>query len=703
MPRAGQQAHLSRWLLLAGLFAGLALRLYHLGAESLWYDETVSVYLARLPVPDMLAHTAGDIHPPGYYLLLHLWQLAAHPTLAHGLEFLFAWFSLLAGMLSLPMLYALGRRLFNPRVGVLALWCAALNPWQIWYSQEVRMYTLGSLLGLVCLWAVLNILDPPSARRQRGGWLAVYVAAAVAGIYTLYYFALLLVAFNLLVPLLLWRTRGAGIEARHAFIAWLAAQGAVLLLWLPWLPNFWRQLTEPPVPPWRVPWATPGEVAASLSETLAAPLAGQSPPLGIAWPWALLTIAFLLGFVLLAARPARQRTPGAATLLLLYMGVPVLLLYALTATVTPIYHVRYLFIYLAPSALLMGAVLDGLLTRWRWVGVFGLVTVFVVSSLSLREFWTSPRYRPDDHRGAVAHLAREWRPSDAILVNAGWAYTILDAYWPAAPGGDGDLWLPPLNHSTRLLDYANNDFLGSADAPFALRTGSVDGDPSLGWGSPTADFFATSAGATQEALAHVAAEHPRIWHYRLYDTVSDPQGAIRTWLATNTTPLREYPIPGRDFGMLQLFATNAIVDTPHPLTPDQVTFGDALTLAGHSAAPTTPAGTQLYVDLLWHPLPALAGLPADLSVSLRLYDDAGALVAQTDGPPLPATSTWTANLPVRHAAALHVPSATSPGTYRLELVVYRQDDGAALPLPDHPRTRDGQRWQLGTVDVTPAP
>ena len=55
------------------LLAGAALRLYRLGADSLWYDETVSTYLAGSRLPDLLRHTAGDIHPPGYYLLLRGW------------------------------------------------------------------------------------------------------------------------------------------------------------------------------------------------------------------------------------------------------------------------------------------------------------------------------------------------------------------------------------------------------------------------------------------------------------------------------------------------------------------------------------------------------------------------------------------------------------------------------------------------------
>ncbi|MFO7631662.1 MAG: hypothetical protein R6W76_03930, partial [Caldilinea sp.] len=99
--------------MLAGMLFGFALRLHRLGAESLWYDETVSVHLARKSLAEMIAHTAGDIHPPGYYLLLHFWQQIASPSLAHGLEFLYAWPSLFAGMVLMALIYALGRRLFD--------------------------------------------------------------------------------------------------------------------------------------------------------------------------------------------------------------------------------------------------------------------------------------------------------------------------------------------------------------------------------------------------------------------------------------------------------------------------------------------------------------------------------------------------------------------------------------------------------------
>ena len=191
-----QAATKSIWLrfaLLGGLLVGFGLRLFRLGSESLWYDETVSAYLARLPLAEMIAHTAGDIHPPGYYALLHAWQSLSHPTLEHGLEFLYAWPSLWAGVLVLALLVPIGRRLLGERAAVLAVWLAAVNPFHLWYGQEVRMYTIGAALGLLCLWATLRFFDQES---RAWGWLIVYVAAAASGLYTLYYFAFALIALN---------------------------------------------------------------------------------------------------------------------------------------------------------------------------------------------------------------------------------------------------------------------------------------------------------------------------------------------------------------------------------------------------------------------------------------------------------------------------------------------------------------------------
>src|SRR3990167_970423 len=52
---------------------GVALRSYHLGARSLWFDEAFSWRLIQFPLPEMLTRAAADVHPPLYYLLLKAW------------------------------------------------------------------------------------------------------------------------------------------------------------------------------------------------------------------------------------------------------------------------------------------------------------------------------------------------------------------------------------------------------------------------------------------------------------------------------------------------------------------------------------------------------------------------------------------------------------------------------------------------------
>src|SRR5512144_2102958 len=125
----------NRWVLLLILLAGFALRAFRLGAGSLWYDEPVSVYLAGSSLPELLRHTAGDIHPPGYYLLLRAWLiLAGYPTghadpHGQGLELTAAFFSCCFGVLLIALTYWLARRLGDRTTGLAAALLVAVSPY----------------------------------------------------------------------------------------------------------------------------------------------------------------------------------------------------------------------------------------------------------------------------------------------------------------------------------------------------------------------------------------------------------------------------------------------------------------------------------------------------------------------------------------------------------------------------------------------
>jgi hypothetical protein len=139
-------------LVLPGLLVvGLGLRLLHLDA-ALWYDEAFSAWLAELPLRSLVAATLGDVHPPGYYLLLWLVnRVLGHSEAALRLP------SVGAGVGLVYAIFALGRALgVDKRAVWLATGITAFSPFQIYYSQEARCYALLSLAVAVAALGIIN-------------------------------------------------------------------------------------------------------------------------------------------------------------------------------------------------------------------------------------------------------------------------------------------------------------------------------------------------------------------------------------------------------------------------------------------------------------------------------------------------------------------------------------------------------------------
>jgi uncharacterized membrane protein len=679
------RASFQGWALVAILLLGFALRLHRLGADSLWYDETVSVHLAAKSIPALVAHTAGDIHPPGYYLLLHVWV-----RLAGLSEFATAYLSLFFGLVLVALAYRLAARFFDWRVGLLAAFLVAVSPYNLWYSQEVRMYTLGAALGLGLLAVVLSLATEPD-RLPPWSRLALYALFGALGLWTLYYFAFLLIAVNLVVGvwcLVGWRRGRLG----WAWLGrWLLAQGAVLLLYAPWIPVAWRQAAQPPVPPWRDLTGL-GDL---LADTWTALSLGQSVEPAQVWP-ALLVFAllFALGFRYKSAKVS-QTLAVYPWILAGFVLIPVFLIY-LASFITPLYHVRYAFTYSTPFYILIAAGLVWLGRRWWQAMGLGLAVILVCSGFSIYAYHADPSYASDDHRAATHFLADRWRPGDVVLVNAGYTYPALLTYW----NGDPIAWRGRLPE-----DYGD----AARQGPVVVQTGTVDGDPSLGWGDPESDFFAMSRAETVAALERLFADFDRVWVYRIYDTVTDPDGSIRRWLREHGTQFEDLVFTGegqlRVQGFLSgrepLVATGQSLDAAR-LKGDAALIDGSLRLEGATWSSEVEVGEDLDLTLVWR---VDSSPPADVILFAAMFDQAEANVtaggqrwAQVDERPLGTLyppAAWSEGATIRTPLRVPVAPGTPPGRYRLEVGWYRFVDGQPVWLP----WPSGQRLLLGEVDV----
>ena len=166
------------WLLMIILLATV-LRLFHLGRQSLWLDEAWSFTIAAVPLKVGLENmlTTG-VYVPLYFLLLRPLNLIGQS------ETILRFPSVVFAVLSIPMMYQVGRLCLGRPAGLLSAFFLALNPFHLWYSQEARMYTMVVFFVLGSIYFFLRAIRENTWK----SWASLVIFSALA--YGTHYFAL---------------------------------------------------------------------------------------------------------------------------------------------------------------------------------------------------------------------------------------------------------------------------------------------------------------------------------------------------------------------------------------------------------------------------------------------------------------------------------------------------------------------------------
>ena len=323
------------WLVLAAIVAlGGALRFLGLGAESLWLDEGFSASWAKLSPSAILAACAADFQGPLYYLLLHGWVRVFGDSDAalRGL-------SALASTLTLPVLHALTLRLFSRGAARLATLLLAVSSFHVYFAQEARCYALLALLAVLSFTLYTDVLRGSG----RAASITHVLTTALLGLVHAHAaFVGLAQAIHALVVL-----RSDRVAGRRALLHLAAAAG----LCLPWA-------------------AVVAAQAARFQGAFWAPrpelrhLVGTLRAWGGSWPaFAVLGCAALAALVALRRLDRDRRVPAGRTLLLAWLAVPVLVPFALSHLVQPLYLTRAAIAASLPFVVLAGAGLSLLARR----------------------------------------------------------------------------------------------------------------------------------------------------------------------------------------------------------------------------------------------------------------------------------------------------------------------------------------------------
>ena len=149
---AGQGLRVAAWLAIA---LGIAVRIALLGDKPFWRDESWVAMMIESPLSRTLELRKPV--PIGFVALIQQLARIAPPL---AVEWLYRLVPLAAGIATLPVLAALGRRLgANLWVTTAALWLAAGMPALVFYSRELKPYALDVLFAACVPWLVLRAVQ----------------------------------------------------------------------------------------------------------------------------------------------------------------------------------------------------------------------------------------------------------------------------------------------------------------------------------------------------------------------------------------------------------------------------------------------------------------------------------------------------------------------------------------------------------------
>lgn len=169
-----------------------------------------------------------DTHPPLWFSSFWVWR-----NIAGDSEFVARFYSALLGLVTLSLVYQLGRKWFGAaRYGLFAMALLIVNAFFIYHALEIRPYSLIMLLATASMWTFGRWLKHQTWRT------ALYYGATLAALLYIHYFLFVLILAQVIYFFL---TRRPQLRI-YAQAVGAAAFG--FALWLPWLPSALNQVSN---------------------------------------------------------------------------------------------------------------------------------------------------------------------------------------------------------------------------------------------------------------------------------------------------------------------------------------------------------------------------------------------------------------------------------------------------------------------------
>ncbi len=366
------------------LVLAFLLRLVNLN-QSFWLDEGAQMVMSSQSLVFQWLGRSADFHPPLFYLLIHFWmKLGSNEWFLRLPSIVFSLGTVYLG-------YLLGKKLFEEKIGLLSGLFLAIGPFHIYYSQEARMYSLFTFLVAASMYFLWN-----------KNWLR-YLAVTVAMFYT--HYASFAVIFAQFLWFVVWQ--------RKSLKPWLVSFLASILFFLPWLPQFLKQLNSGGnlieiLPAWKN--------LAALSPLKSIPLLFFKFSLGnvsfgnkVFYFLVILIIFLFFGFLFWQVF---KKISTEKVFVINWLLAPILVVW-LISFVIPMFQPFRLLFTIVPFYLLLAVGVYEIKNRLDQKLAIALVFLFILCGLGM--YYLNPKFQREDWRGATAFIESQ-DPESSVAI-----------------------------------------------------------------------------------------------------------------------------------------------------------------------------------------------------------------------------------------------------------------------------------------------
>lgn len=383
---------------------GLFLRLVLLN-QSFWLDEGASFQIASNSVHQIVTSTS-DFHPPLFYLLLHGWLSVVN----HAPEWVIRIPFVLLSTLSIYLLFVLNRTIFGSKNKLLLYVPSvllAINPFHIYYSQELRMYSLNTTLTLLT-WVYLIKLDKKETFTNK----TLFILFTTLNLYTFYG-----AFFNLFAQISYWIFSKKSLK-NISYILFI-----IFLFFAPWLPYLIKQMQGSGVLSNLAGWKEISGML-TLKDLFLIPTKFLLSRISIVPK----SLYYIISGVVIAVSSLfifRSRSNKQSTIFLFYFFTPLLIASVISLKTPVLGYWRYLFVTPALCTLLTLGIANSK-PKIRSVGIIFFLLLFISANLY---FWANPKFHREDWQSLSQQIKKE---DSLVIFNFTGPFAPLSYYLPIA-------------------------------------------------------------------------------------------------------------------------------------------------------------------------------------------------------------------------------------------------------------------------------